>query len=1256
MQMKNPADELQKITLSGDDWFIHDDPNGEGIASGLCEAELSGSGWIRATVPGNIQADLESAHLLKPTWYGEGDPLLWDVARKDWWYRKDFTVPESFQDKRAVIIFDGADFECEVWLNGDRLGSHAGMFRRFWYDITGAIRPGQKNRLAVRIARMPEELLPFLKNSDGKMSGAETEFFFVYANNKIRRVLKDLKSPANCSYDWGTNIYTLGIWKDVRIEASRTARIEWAHVQTELKDDYSKAIVHAMLDVDSLSGVKTEVAFTVKGPDGQTVTAITNSALKNGRNTVTARIELPNPSLWWPAGYGGQPLYELESTLKDTGSGVVLDTKTVRFGVREIRWEQVEGAPPDFLNPYRLVLNGKTIRTMGSNLVSPDLLFGRNAKRGPWFIHVAKFSGMNTLRLHGGGVVLPENMYDLADELGVMISHEFPVANCVQESDPVFLENLEATCRNIIRQVRNHPCIIEYSGGNELNWKATDDYAALHVMERVTAGEDNRLFRATCPMQGSRHSPWHYDRKITYTHYDNENLNDNFEQNRLMRYGEFGTQSPANIEVWHRDIPPASQWPIDGVDDPVLIRKNVVQAVFSDEFWLTREIVEDLFGLSNSLEMLIKAGQFIGAEGLRYTMDAMRRRGARLGGFTNWDYNEPWPNGAGSYIVDYDGRTLMNFDFFKQALAPVCLNIKQTEILYDPDEGLTVEFWLVSDAPQPVQDLRWRWLARDRRGDVFAREQGDFAIKPLETINLGKVTLKPPAKTAFGPLFLELQIVDSNGQILAERMHIFGRSGVHGALSGLLKNHAPDRDDDEPGSLNNLDNPANPLNLAYAGNGAVITASSGAECADFDPLEGLIDGKYGPTRIWNGTQPKSWFQIDLGKVAVVGRFKLGRDRHGHLKDRTLDYLKIETSLDGQNWQTAFEAHRLAALAGDCQPPSHEGAWLPIVKQLAEYLDYRPTWTMEVFTQPLRARHVRTTIAPKPGRTKYAALDEFEVYPPDDTIAGSFPRFIFTDANELARPVKRATLNVTAKSARLEGDQEILELAVENRGTMTTLFCEPHPMLNYRTDLLIENKNVCIPPSELRTITIRGPRNPAQGLTLAQTGWRLASWNADDVIIAPSDDVLLAFGRQDAMTREFMGYDKSSTPALNVETTVTGSRPDAFEIPYLLDQLGVLRIEFPVPDRWAGRAARLRIHTADRSRMPVNVRVSINGQTFMKELPGGLGIQDQNPAHLAYPATMEIAFPAGVLHTGPNTMEIRVSGGWMSWDALDMVAL
>ena len=558
------------LSLSGSDWYIREDAAGTGAAEGLHAADVPAPGWIPATVPGNIQADLEAAHELKPLWYGAGDPRLADVAQKDWWYRLDFEAPAAWAGKRLKLVFDGVDYACDVWLNGEYLGAKAGMFRRFGFDVAGIIKPGETNRLAVRIERIPPELVHILAASDGAMSGGGPDYpaewgadFFVNGINETRQLLKDLKSPTNYGWDWGVNVYTLGIWQDLRLEASGDARIEWLQVKTELSGDQRGAAVTANLEIDSMRDLDVVAAIRINGR-GEAQETEHLAALRQGENSVELEIDLDEPALWWPKGQGDQPLYSLEARLLDAESGELLDQRSTRFAVREIRWVQVEGASADFINPYQLVINGRPVRMIGSNILPPDLLFGRLNERGPRLIQLAAAAGMNTLRVWGGGVFPSEAMLDLADEMGIMLSQEFPMSSCRPETDAVFLSNLERTIRGLVKRYRNHACIIEWTGGNEMWWYQGDDHAALHLLERIVAEEDDRLFRATCPIQGARHSPWHYDPATQYAHYDDEELLDTGwrrGENKLMRYGEFGCHSIAHLEVWQREIPPADQWP-----------------------------------------------------------------------------------------------------------------------------------------------------------------------------------------------------------------------------------------------------------------------------------------------------------------------------------------------------------------------------------------------------------------------------------------------------------------------------------------------------------------------------------------------------------------------------------------------------------------------------------------------------------------------------------------------------------------------
>ena len=1038
------------IPLSGTDWRIHEDADGQGTAKRYFEADSSSAGWVPATVPGNVQADLEAAHQLEPLWYGAGDSRLYDVAKKDWWYRKNFQVPASFSGKRLPLVFEGVDFKCEVWINGKQVGANAGMFRQFFLDVTDAVRPGQSNQLAVRIVRMPKELEALLVSADGPMSSG-----FVGGIRNTRLILKDLKSPTNWGWDWGVNVWTLGIWKDVRLEATGPARIDWIRAQTKLENNYAKATVTASLEINSAADISAKTKFQITG-HGQAAEATVDVPLKKGLNTVKADLVLDRPALWWPNGHGEQPLYMLRAEVLPAQGGEAMAVSQARFGVRDVQWVHTEGAPADHISSYQLVINGQPVRTIGSCLIPPDLLFGRMGPRTLNRLWHAKYAGMTMLRVWGGGVILHPEAYDLADELGVMLSVEFPMANNLPETTPEFLGNYETTIRNIIRQVRNHPAIIEYTGGNEMPWKSNSTHPTFLLLKKMVAEDDGRLVRATCPDTGAAHSPWYLDIR---------RANPIFDRASVMRYGEFGTSSPANLEVLQRELPLKSQWPMDGMDDPVLIRKNIVKAVFGAGFWLNKGCIDGVFGKSDNLPQLVDAGQFFAAEGLRYAVDALRRKGKRFGGLTTWDYNEPWPNGAGSYLVDYDGRTLMCYDFYKQAIAPITLSLKYDSIFYTRGTPAKMELFLTSDAPQPATGLHWKWLARDRRGTVFATGSGEALINPIESKSLGMIELKPPAKTALGPIVMELKLEDAQGKLVAERVHVFGNSSP-GSLAGLLKTRGPDPDDD-----------------------VVVPVAKKA----------------------------------ASKVAVV------------------------------------------------------------------------------------------------------------------------------------LPVCRTTVTVEALPVRNKGGQEVLEFVIKNTGAMTALFCEPHPLIDYRTDLFMDNKNCFIPPGESRVITVRCLKS--EGLSLAETGWRVSCWNADDVTVEPAGDVMLALGRRDQMCREYLGY-MDVTKVNDVKpVTVKGSRPDSSTMPYILDSKGLACFEFPASESQAKGPARLRLHTADQSKdVEAVVEVTLNDKTFVQTLPSGIGIQKTDPAHLAFPAAAVFELPVEVLKTGNNELKVRVTNaGWFTWDSMDLIS-
>lgn len=1308
----------ESMSLSGGDWFIHAATSAVDATPALMNAE--GPDWIAASVPGNIQADLEAAHKIGPLWYGAGDPRLPSVATKHWWYRKDFLMPAALRGQRLNLVFDGVDYDYEVWLNGKSLGKRSGQFRRSEFDISGLVRTDGPNQLAVSIEPIPPNL-EHCWSADLPLSGLGTPDFFVNCYESALRTLHGLKSTSNLAYDWGVNIYTLGIWRDVWVESTGPAAIQWLSVQTSLSAGNSHATVLARIDVDSPVGLVAQATFRVTGPGFDKSVIAEPRLLTAGDNHIEATIPIENPALWWPSGQGSQPLYSIESKLLDV-SGRELDRKHDRFGVREIRWAQVEGAPANFVNPYQLLVNGRTIRMMGSDLVPPDLLFGRNGLRAARLLYLAQAAGMNTLRLWGGGVTLPPRFYDLADELGIMLSQEFPLANVTPPSDPEFLANLSQTITDIVKELRNHPSIIEWSGGNEMPWQSSSDDPSLKAMRQVCAANDDRLFRATDPIEGSRHSPWFFIPQASYgifngvwkLHSDPTGT----QTMDVMRFGEFGAQTPTSFEVFEREIPPASQWPLDNINDPVLSRKNVMQAAFNPLDWLYKPVIEGYFGPLAGPADLVDAGQYIGADALRYYVDELRRKGRKIGDMTSWDFNEPWPNGAGSFLVNYDGQPLMNYYFMKQALAPISLALRFESNLYQPAKGLVADLWLASDAPTPVSGIRWSWTARGRRGDVLGHGTGVASIKPEEAALLRHLVIRPLPASALGPVVIELHAEDQHGDVLTDRIQIFGSdNSAAWPLYGLLHNIGPDSDDRAilPRRPVRVLWIQDPLQGPYDDSAwslrrfAVSVTYVRATAEDLEKIaptvaalthnyDAIVIGAEDPSS--SKSMAARLGQVNLHHIAVAVRAGLGIGFEGGWNGFTVESLSgtpLEnmlpvqlTSLEGVERRPS--AKIVVAQQGN---PLTEGQFPTTFPELGEYLALKAKRNAHTVLRTETGDPILLTAQYGKGRVLAFAsnlttnwqnyggpkggwawnLRAWSGYPyfvgrmltwlsgaADSAVSDiDFQR---GDSERLTLPIRRTVVHF-GRPAGFQtfpaGDK--IALVIENTGRMTALFCSPHPLLEYRPDLSIDNDFVSVPPGESRTITVSAAQSATPQLALSQEGWRVSCWNAAAIETRPDRTVLLSFGRRDSMTHEFAGPD--STPNA---PPFSGSRPSSHNIPWVLprpksqqpvtDPLDALEFTFSATSEQVARPSWLNINTADQaSDYATVIEVDANDRRLTYTLQRGLGIQLKDPSHLAFPETAQFMLPIGTWRVGDNYLKIAVKdGGWFSWDSLTLFTI
>ena len=301
---------MQKLTLSGE-WQFRQCGTNE---------------WLPATVPGGVHTDLLALGKIPDPFVADNELKVMWVAETDWEYRRSFTVnAELLAEENVNLVCDGLDTIADVYLNGTYLGHAENMFRRWEWDV--------KSLLKRRQQRAAHYLW---------LTGALYHCQTSAASPAGRR-----RHPWRAAPAQGTLSLGLGLGSQAaahrRLEGDPARRIFGPLRECPLAAK-SEAGWRRSSALTSRSrrpaGLDRKVFIKVTGPDGDAYKAkeVLSPMLEGETCFAYLAVEIPNPQLWWPNGYGAQPLYEVEVTLKDGKN--VLDHRTYKIGLRTDR------APP----------------------------------------------------------------------------------------------------------------------------------------------------------------------------------------------------------------------------------------------------------------------------------------------------------------------------------------------------------------------------------------------------------------------------------------------------------------------------------------------------------------------------------------------------------------------------------------------------------------------------------------------------------------------------------------------------------------------------------------------------------------------------------------------------------------------------------------------------------------------------------------------------------------------------------------------
>ncbi|MDO8683932.1 MAG: glycoside hydrolase family 2 TIM barrel-domain containing protein, partial [Armatimonadota bacterium] len=560
-----------------------------------------------------------------------------------------------------------------------------------------------------------------------------------------------------------------GIWQDVKLLVNDDIRLTDFWARSVLSKDLKHGEARAQVEIESASAGEATVEVEVSFAGKKAGSAKQEVKLSPGQTTAKLKISVPNVKLWWPNGSGEQNLYEAEVRLLDA-AGEVIDERKTRFGFKQVRLTPNTNVSPEAL-PWSFEVNGRPTFVKGWNWVPIDHMYGGGLDaKYERLLKLARDANANLIRIWGGGLIEKEIFYRLCDECGIMVWQEFTLSSSAMESvpptNPAYLKMLREAATKIVPLRRNHASLTVWCGGNELVWAGEED-PAMKIMHSICAKLDpDRLYIPTSPMliAGERQSP---DRDIhgNWLYNGVEAHYKAYNDLRATFHSEFGCEGAANLENIPRFIKDVALWP------PSV--KNEIWA-HRGEWWANYEKLCGIFGEITDLPAFVRLSQFIQWEGLRYIIEANRRRKHSCGGAIPWQYNEPWPNLSCTNAVDWYATPKMAYYAVARAYDPVRVSAKYEKLAWKESETFRADIW-VNNSLDAIPGASVETRITDVYGTLLCEMDATLDVQENRATHAFALDWRLPA--GFEGIFMLTALLrDGNGIVRSENVYIFGAS------------------------------------------------------------------------------------------------------------------------------------------------------------------------------------------------------------------------------------------------------------------------------------------------------------------------------------------------------------------------------------------------------------------------------------------------------------------------------------------------
>ena len=692
--------------------------------------EAGQSRSFAGTVPGSVLTDMLRLGMIPDPFWRRNEYGVRELMMRDYVYRRDFQVDaQDLEADEIRLVCEGLDTIAHITLNGVRIADGNDMHRRYSFDVKAHLKEGL-NRIEVRF----DSSLAFVREADQKSDIFYASTGSIHGNGFLRK--------AHCMFgwDWGPQLPDAGIFRDIFLECSKTARLGDVRVRQNHENGVQVCI---SAEAELLRPAECTLQAEITAPDGK---VLTRTAACSG--TAEVAFDIPSPELWWPNGFGAQPLYTVRVTLLHGSE--TLDVWQRRIGLRTVT---VSTQKDEWGSEFAFVVNGVKIFAMGANYIPQDSLLPRvTPERERRLIADCARANFNCIRIWGGGYFPGDALYDACDEYGILVWQDLMFACNVYVLTDDFEQNIIAEVRDNARRLRHHASLALWCGNNEMEWGWGDMWARLRghsprykadyikifelILPRALAKyDDQTFFWPSTPSSGGALDDPNADNRGDQHYWDVWHSGKPFTEYRRHYFrfcSEYGFQSFPHEKTIRSFTLPQDRNIFSEVMESHQKNGEANCKIFT--------YIAGYFQYPKDLDSIAYISQILQLKAVQYGVEHWRRNRGRCMGSLYWQLNDCWPVASWASI-DYYGRWKALHYGARRFYAPFIASAQEKEEL-----STEIAYYVHNDSRE-VRNCTLEVALIRSDFQVLCSERTQVTAEPLQA--------KPVYKTDFAPYLTE---------------------------------------------------------------------------------------------------------------------------------------------------------------------------------------------------------------------------------------------------------------------------------------------------------------------------------------------------------------------------------------------------------------------------------------------------------------------------------------------------------------------